>query len=92
MSSSVIESLVAAYQQVIIYSGISVLIVGLIGNCLNLIAFLSLTTFRQNSCVFYLTMMSIVNIGQLITGLLTRIMISGVDIDWTQFVLFYCKF
>ncbi len=79
-----IESLVVAYQQVIIYSGISVLIVGLIGNCLNLIVFLSLKTFRQNSCVFYLTMMSIVNIGQLITGLLTRIMISGVDIDWTQ--------
>jgi len=92
MSSSVIESLVAAYQQMIIYSGISVLIVGLIGNCLNLIVFLSLKTFRQNSCVFYLTMMSIANIGQLITGLLTRIMISGVDIDWTQFVLFYCKF
>jgi hypothetical protein len=33
-----------------------------------------------------------VNIGQLITGLLTRIMISGFDIDWIQFSLFYCKF
>jgi hypothetical protein len=31
-------------------------------------------------------------IGQLITGLLTRIMISGFGINWTQFLLFYCKF
>jgi hypothetical protein len=92
MSSSVIESLVAAYQQVIIYSGIPILVLGLIGDFLNLIVFLSLKTFRQNSCAFFLTIMSMVNIGQLITGLLTRIMISGFDIDWTQSSLFYCKF
>jgi len=36
--------------------------------------------------------MSIVNIGQLFTGLLTRIMISGYNIDWTQMSPFYCKF
>ena len=35
--------------------------------------------------------MSIVNIGQLITGLLSRIMISGFRVDWTQISLFYCK-
>jgi hypothetical protein len=36
--------------------------------------------------------MSIANIGQLSTGLLSRIMISGYGIDWTERSLFYCKF
>jgi hypothetical protein len=92
MSSSVIASLIATDQQVIIYFGIPILIIGLIGDLLNIIVFLSLQTFRQSSCAFYLTIMSMVNIGQLITGLLSRIMISGFDIDWTQISLFYCKF
>jgi len=36
--------------------------------------------------------MSMVNIGQLTSGLLSRIMISGYEIDWTQSSVFYCKF
>ena len=68
------------------------LIAGVIGGFFNIIVFLSLQTFRQSSCAFYLTIMSIVNIGQLFTGLLSRIMISGFDIDWTVTSLFYCKF
>jgi hypothetical protein len=36
--------------------------------------------------------MSIFNIGELISGLLTRILISGYSIDWTQSSVFYCKF
>jgi hypothetical protein len=91
MPSAVIGSLIVTSQQVYIYLGIPILILGLIGDCLNTIVFLSLKTFRQSSCAFYLTIMSVVNIGQLITGLLSRIMISGFNIDWTQTSLFYCK-
>jgi hypothetical protein len=79
-------------QQMSIYYGIPVLVGGMLGGFLNTIVFLSLQTFRQNSCAFYLTVMSIVNIGQLFTGLLSRIMISGYNIDWTQISPFYCKF
>jgi len=78
--------------QVTIYLGIPILITGIIGGILNIIVFLSLKTFRQNSCAFYLMIMSIVNIGNLITGLLSRIMISGFNMDWTQSTIFYCKF
>jgi len=92
MSSSIIASFVAAEQQMYIYAGITLLVFGLVGNLLNTIVFLSLQTFRQSSCAFYLTIMSMVNIVQLITGLLSRIMISGFNIDWTQISLFYCKF
>lgn len=79
-------------QQVSFYYGIPVLIGGIVGGFLNTIVFLSLQTFRQNSCAFYLLIMSIVNIGQLFTGLLSRILISGYNIDWTETSAFYCKF
>jgi hypothetical protein len=92
MSSSVIASLLLTYQRIIIYSGIPILILGVLGGVLNTIVFLSLKTFRQSSCAFYLTVLSIVNIGQLLAGLFSRIMISGFSIDWTQTSLFYCKF
>jgi hypothetical protein len=92
MSATVIASLLATNQKIILYCGIPILIIGLFGGFINTIVFLSLKTFRENSCAFYLTVLSIVNIGQLVAGLLTRIMISGFCIDWTQTSLFLCKF
>jgi hypothetical protein len=92
MSTSNISSLTFISQQVYIYMGIPMLIAGLVGCLLNTIVFLSLQTFRQNSCALYLMFMSAANIGQLITGLLFRIMISGFGIDWTLSSTFYCKF
>jgi hypothetical protein len=67
-------------------------IVGVIGNLLNILVFLSLKTFRQNSCAFYLTVMSFVNIGQLLTGQFSRVMITGFGVDYTVTSLAYCKF
>ncbi|UJR19416.1 hypothetical protein I4U23_022546 [Adineta vaga] len=92
MSSAVIASLVNAYQQVIIYMGIPILSIGLIGGLFNVLVFLSLRTFRESSCAFYFTIMSMVNTGQLLIGLGSRILISGFNIDFTRSSLFYCKF
>jgi hypothetical protein len=92
MSSSIISAFESATKQVSIYLGIPMLILGVIGGVLNIIIFLSLKTFRQNSCAFYLIVMSFVNIGLLLTGLLSRITISGFDLDLTQTSGFYCKF
>ena len=78
-------------QQMHIYVGSPLLVAGVVGNILNIIIFLSLRTFRESSCAFYLTIMSVVNIGQLFTGLLSRIMVAGFNIDWTQSSLVYCK-
>ena len=90
--SDIIASLNYASEQITIYLSIPMLIVGVIGGLLNVIVFLSLKTFRESSCAFYLMLMSCVNIGQLMTGQLSRIMIGGYNIDWTQMSLFYCKF
>jgi len=81
-----------ASREIAIYVGIPILFFGVLGGIFNIIVFLSLQTFRQSSCTFFLTIMSFVNIGQLLTNLLTRIMITGFNIDWTETSLFYCKF
>jgi hypothetical protein len=92
MSTSIIPSLVFAGKQVTIYLGILTLIAGVIGGLLIVVVFLSLKTFRQSSCAFYLTVMSAVNVGQMVTGLLSRLMVSGFGIDWSLSSLSYCKF
>ena len=92
MSSSIIPYLNFVNQKFNIYVGFTILAAGTIGGILNILVFLSLRTFRQSSCGFYLTIMSIVNIGQLYTGLFFRVLISGYGTDWTTTSLFYCKF
>ena len=92
MSSPSTSYLTTVIQKLVTYVGMFNVVVGVLGNILNIIVFLSLKTFRQSSCAFYLTIMSFVNIGQLFTGLLSRIMITGFGIDWTEISLFYCKF
>jgi hypothetical protein len=92
MPLSIISTLDYATKQISIYLGIPMLIIGVIGGLFNCIVFLSLKIFRQNSCAFYLIIMSFVNIFILLTGLLSRITISGFSIDWTQTSPFYCKF
>jgi hypothetical protein len=92
MSTSEILLVNSIVQQVVIYLGLFLFITGLIGGILNLIVFLSLRTFRESSCAFYLTIMSIVNTFHLFTGLFTFIMINGFNINWLNMSLFYCKF
>ncbi|CAF1173492.1 unnamed protein product [Adineta ricciae] len=92
MCNSTIAVFDSVTQQTIIYFGFSLFILGLIGNLLTLLVFLSLETFRQNSCAFYLTIMSFINTFHLFTGLLTFIMINGFKINWTDASVAYCKF
>jgi hypothetical protein len=73
------------------YVGIITLVGGVIGNILDIIVFLSLKTFRENSCAFYLTAMAFLNIGQLISSLFPRIMNLWFAIDWSVASLAYCK-
>ena len=89
---SIVLTLADLSQKLFLYLGQPLFIIGIIGGLLNLIVFLSLKTFRQSSCASYFIVMSCVNLGQLLTGYLSRIMISGYNIDWTQTSLFYCKF
>ncbi|CAF1338977.1 unnamed protein product [Adineta steineri] len=92
MSAPVDTTYVVISQYIAIYAGIPMFALGVVGGIFNIIVFLSLQTFRQSSCAIFLTVMSFVNVGQLVTGLLSRIMISGFNVDWTETSSFYCKF
>lgn len=92
MLLSLIPNLTELAQNIVLYMGLITVIIGVFGNLLNIVVFLSLKTFRSNSCAFYLTAMSFVDIGHLLTGQLSRVMMTVFGIDWTQTSLFYCNF
>ena len=92
MSSSTDPLITTIPTQVTIYLGIGTLVGGVLGGILNIAVFLSLKTFRQSSCAFFLTVMSFVNIGQLMTSLFSRILITGFGKDWTETSVAFCKF
>lgn len=92
MSTNVSLKIDQLAQSITTYAGFVIFISGILGNLLNIIIFLTLRTFIENSSVFYLMIMSFVNIGNLTTGLLSRILISGFNLDWTLISSFYCKF
>jgi len=81
-----------ATKQINLYFGASVLVAGVVGSLLNTLVFLSLKTFRQSSCAFYLIIMSIFNVFNLIFGVLP-IVLSAVSLpDGTLASVAYCKF
>jgi len=87
-----IISLVNYYiQQIAIYYGIPIFILGVIGQFLNIIVFLNSKTFRQKSCVFYLTVMSALDLSRLFISALFNILAWGFEIDYTVSSLFFCK-
>ena len=92
MSKSFISWLNFLGPQISIYGSASILTLGLLGDILNLLIFLSLRTFRESSSAFYLIIMSIFNIGQLLVGLLTRVLLYIYGDDGTGSSLFFCKF
>ena len=86
-----IEYLNTVSGQFSIYLGIIILVAGVVGNIFDAIIFLSLKTFRENSCAFYLTALAFLNTGQLISSLFPRLMNLWFAIDWSTTSLVYCK-
>jgi hypothetical protein len=81
-----------AGNQITIYFGTPIFIVGTVGNILNTLVFLSLRTFRQSSCAFYLMIMSIFDVLTLCSALLQVILPVLSDFAGSVTSLFYCKF
>lgn len=71
-------------KEIHLYFGLSVLIVGLMGSLSNVIIFVTLKTFRETVCGFYLTFLSIISIGQMLTGLLIRVLSQGFHTNISQ--------
>jgi hypothetical protein len=87
---SSVASLTLISQQFTIYFGIPVFIFGLIGNCLNILMFLSRKLFSSSPCQLYLLTASISSLITIVIPLLLRILI-GLQYDLTKTNLFFCK-
>ncbi|CAF4254573.1 unnamed protein product, partial [Adineta steineri] len=75
------DRLISATRQVHIYFGLPVMILGVIGGVFNIIIFTTLKTFRETTCAFYLTAVSVVNIIQLLIALFVRVLSEGFSTD-----------
>jgi hypothetical protein len=86
-----ISSINYTIQQIAIYYGIPIFILGVIGGFLNIIVFISSRTFRQKSCVFYLIIMSALDLGRFFSSTLSNILSWGFETDLSIYSLFFCK-
>ena len=78
-------------QQITIYVGFFFLIVGVVGNVINILVFSSVRAYRTTPCTFYFLCASIYNIIYLSINLTSRIAISGFGIDLTRTSTSWCK-
>lgn len=85
------SSLTSIAQQITVYIGFPLLISGILGTCLNIIVFSSLRTFQKSSCAFYLTILSFADLMELCVGLISRLFITGLNIDRTKDSIILCK-
>lgn len=91
MTDAYVGWLNVATSQTYVWIGTPLIIGGVLGNLLNTIIFLSLKIYRESSTAFYLTIVSIVNIGQLLTGILSLVLVNATGIDWTETSVVFCK-
>ncbi|CAF1398906.1 unnamed protein product [Adineta ricciae] len=91
MNNEYIISLYNARTQFGRYISIPVWLIGVLSEICSIIVFLSLETFRQNSCSFYLLFMSIFSLIRLLfsTSLITISI--AFTINWQPALIFYCE-
>jgi hypothetical protein len=78
-------------QQFTIYAGIFLLIVGIIGNAMNVLVFSKSRTYRTTPCTFYFLVSSIDNIVYIGINLTIRILSEGYKINVTGTSNIWCK-
>ncbi len=85
-----IETLTSVSQQLNIYVGIILFILGIIGCLWNILIFRH-RSFRISSCCTYMLIGSMASLIQLFFGLLVRILTEGFQVDWTLTNIAWCK-
>jgi hypothetical protein len=88
-SATIIDTLNFVTREFNIYLGLFIFIAGLFGQICNIIVFTTLKTFRETTCGFYLTIVSIANSGQLLSILLRILTTFNVNSSGSAI---FCKF
>ncbi len=71
--------------------GFIILTSGIMGNCLNILVFLTVEQYKQNACSLYMLAGSLVDLLFLLIGLTTRILSQGFNRDFTLINPIWCK-
>jgi hypothetical protein len=78
-------------QKFTIYTGIFLIITGLIGNGINILVFSSLRSCRTTPCIFYFLIGSIANIIYITVNLIARVVAAGTGFDLSRTSVVWCK-
>jgi hypothetical protein len=84
------ETLNRISQQLNIYLGITIFILGIIGSVWNILIFRHYF-FRSSSCCIYMLVGTLASFTQIIFGLLVRILADGFGINPTARIIVWCK-
>ncbi len=77
-------------QSYVVYSTILLVIVGVLGNMLNLLVFSKVKVFRGNPCAFYFYFESLINIGALLFTLISYLL-TKIDDGSAGYSTVWCK-
>jgi hypothetical protein len=84
-------SLLYIGQQLTIYCGSILLILGVVGNGINVLVFSSVRNYRTTPCTFYFLISSIYNLAYITINLISRIIATGFGMDLTRTSTSWCK-
>ena len=84
-------SLVSTSQQIIVYSGIVLFLVGITGNTMNIIVFSSVSAYRRTPATFYFLIESIFKCIFLFVNLPPRIIAFSFGYDFANMSVIWCK-
>ncbi|CAF1355934.1 unnamed protein product [Adineta steineri] len=71
--------------------GFILLIGGVLGNILNIIIFIKVPNYKNNPCSLYMFIRTFLDLYILLTGLTTRILTTGFQMDFTLMNRIWCK-
>jgi len=84
-------SLLYIGEQLTIYCGLLLLMLGVVGNGINVLVFSSVRNYRTTPCTFYFLISSIYNIAYITIALISRIVATGFGMDLTRTSTSWCK-
>jgi hypothetical protein len=78
-------------QQISIYGGLFILLIGIVGNGMNIYVFASVRIYRTTPCSFYFLVGSIYNIVYILINVTSRIISVGYGINVVSIATIWCK-
>ena len=85
------QAIASITDSLFIYGGFTLLVLGLLGNGLNILILTILPVFQNNPCAFCLFVESIGNFGQMLTELLAYSLLIGAKVDASRNAPAWCK-